>query len=249
MSDNIRQIENNIVTRNAQYWSPAVRDLLLYLQNQGFPYSPQHLGINLANHTERLSLVKGKSGKDIWERIVSEEGLIEHAKLLRAYHDAVAGYRPNGKILWAFGEQELRANEIICHNDFGPWNTVWQDDKPVGIIDWDLAAPGRVIDDIAYALEYAAPFRDDEECLKWHHFPEVPDRKRRVEIFLKAYGIDWAGSMPDEVARIQRRDIERVKYLAAQNIEPQKSWVIDDKFMNKLKQRITWTEQNRQLFK
>jgi Ser/Thr protein kinase RdoA (MazF antagonist) len=40
----------------------------------------------------------------------------------------------------------------------------WQADKkghPAGLIDFDHARPAPSVFDIAYALEYAAPFRDD----------------------------------------------------------------------------------------
>lgn len=169
-SGSVQDVKKDVVIRNIHYWSPTVRDLLVFLEQKGFPYSPKHLGFDKPNHTERLRLIKGDSGKDVWEKIVTDEGLTAYARLLRSYHDTVADYRPHGKVLWAFGEQKLQDDEIICHNDFGPWNTVWRDNKPIGILDWDLAAPGKPIDDIAYALEYSAPFRDDETCLKWCHF-------------------------------------------------------------------------------
>ena len=76
--------------------------------------------------------------------------------------------------------------------------------------------------------------------------PEVPNRKCRVQIFLEAYGTDWTDNIADEVARIQRRDINRVKYLADQGLEPQKSWANSD-FMDEPEQRVVWTERNKNL--
>lgn len=70
---------------------------------------------------------------------------------------------------------------MICHGDFGPWNVVWQGHLPVGLIDWDFAHPAARLHDVAYALQYVAPFRDDAECLRWLHFPEPPNRRRRLE--------------------------------------------------------------------
>ena len=34
--------------------------------------------------------------------------------------------------------------------------------------------PGDPLDDVAYACEYVAPFRDDATCLRWHGFSAPP---------------------------------------------------------------------------
>ena len=31
----------------------------------------------------------------------------------------------------------------ICHGDLGPWNVVWQGQRPVRIIDWEFARPAQ----------------------------------------------------------------------------------------------------------
>ncbi|MEU4625882.1 phosphotransferase [Actinoplanes sp. NPDC023801] len=51
--------------------------------------------------------------------------------------------------------------DLVCHGDFGPWNLVWHGNRPVGILDWDYAWPHPPIHDVAYALEYVTPLRDD----------------------------------------------------------------------------------------
>ncbi len=38
------------------------------------------------------------------------------------------------------------------HHDFGPWNLVWSQGLPIGIIDFDEAAPGARAEDLGYAL-------------------------------------------------------------------------------------------------
>ena len=73
---------------------------------------------------------------------------------------------------------------------------------------------------IAYALEYAAPFRDDSECLRWLRYPQPPDRHRRIEIFCDAYGIPVPADITGRVAWQQRLVLEHCQALARQGIEP-----------------------------
>lgn len=120
-------------------------------------------------------------------------------------------------------------------------------DDPVGIIDWDFAAPGPRRNDVAYALEYAVPFRDDATTLSWHHFSEVPDRRARMEVFADAYGLTDTQSLVDDVIARQRLTILHVEALAARRVEPQASW-LGDGTLDESRRLATWTEDNRHRF-
>lgn len=135
----------------------------------------------------------------------------------------------------------LCTRRIICHGDFGPWNGVWRGGNPVGLIDFDHARPAPPIFDIAYALEYAAPFRDDRECLRWLSYPEPPDRCRRIEIFCDAYGIPVPADITARVAWQQRLVLQNCRALASQGIEPQVTWVREG-YLDTVRARINWTE-------
>jgi Ser/Thr protein kinase RdoA (MazF antagonist) len=49
------------------------------------------------------------------------------------------------------GSALAAAQEAVCHHDAGPNNFVFQDGLPVALIDFEFAAPGAVLDDLAYA--------------------------------------------------------------------------------------------------
>lgn len=234
------------VHRPTEFWQPAVHNLLKYLESVGFKYSPRVFGLDDEGR-EVLSYFEGDSGKEGWKNITSDEGLKKYAKFLRAYHDAVADYRPSADLEWANGSKGLKPGQIICHGDFGPWNIAWEDSEPVGILDWDLAHPNMPEYDILYALEYSAPFRDDTAVVQNHHFDSVPNRKRRIEIFLEAYGTSAIEGVADKVAAMQREVGEFEDYLAKRGIQPQVEWVANGD-LDEVEKRAKWTEENKELF-
>ncbi|MFF4411642.1 aminoglycoside phosphotransferase family protein [Streptosporangium sp. NPDC001559] len=233
------------VRRPTHPWTPAVHALLRFLEEAGFPYSPRVLGIDQEGR-EILTYLDGESGPRSWAKVVEEPGLTAFARLLRDYHDAVAGFRPPQGLRWSSGEAEPRDDEVICHGDFGPWNIVWQGERPVGILDWDYARPRPRLHDIAYALEYVAPFRDDAECLRWLRYPTPPNRRHRLELFATAYGLTSTTGLIDAVIDVQRDVIEQVRRLADAGHQPQAHWVTDG-FLDEADRRLAWSRANRHL--
>ncbi|GAB2577755.1 phosphotransferase [Paractinoplanes abujensis] len=227
------------VRRPLQPWSSSVHELLLHLEQIGFPYAPRFKGIDDEGR-EVVTFLDGESGPAGWAKVVDERGLVNMARLLREYHDAVRGFHPTAEAGWAGFEGD---GEIVLHGDFGPWNLVWHGVQPVGILDWDYAWPGRPVHDVAYALEYVAPFRDDAMCRQWLAYPEPPDRRRRLEVFATAYGIGAEG-LVDEVIAQQVAVQERTRRLAEQGLQPQAEWLATG-FLDTTADRIRWSRENR----
>lgn len=100
--------------------------------------------------------------------------------------------------------------------------------------------------DVAYALEYTAPFRDDAMCLRWLRYPEPPDRRRRLEVFATAYGLTDTSGLVDEVIEVQQAGVGAVARLAEQGHEPQATWVADG-HLDELRERVAWSRANRHL--
>jgi hypothetical protein len=226
-------------------WSPAVHDLLEYLASVQFTHAPRVLGVDEEGR-EVLTYFNGVSGRESWKEVVPLAGLRSFAALLRSYHDAVKGYKPRSGLEWALADHAPRSGEIVCHCDFGPWNIVWSGSKPIGIVDWDFASPAPAMYDVAYALEYVAPFRDDETCVKWLAYPKPPDRRKRIEAFAKAYGLTTASGLVDEVVAVQEAAIENVRRLASMGEQPQAAWVANG-YLKELADRVTWTKNHRYL--
>jgi len=234
------------VRRPTYPWTPVIYQLLRHLESVGFPYAPRVLGVD-GQGREVLTFIEGESGPDGWAKVVDERGIAAMARLLREYHQAVAGFRPDGAVTWAAHTGPPASSEVVCHGDFGPWNLVWQGYRPVGILDWDYAWPTRPIHDVAYALEYVAPFRDDEQCLRWLRYLHPPDRRRRLEIFAEAYGLDSTTGLVDEVIHQQQQVLDRALRLAADGRQPQAHWQATGR-LRRVAEGIQWSRDHRHLF-
>jgi len=116
--------------------------LLEHLERAGWTGAPRL--IRRDPDKEVLTYIEGTVP---WAQPVPDWALTEHsltalARLLREFHDLTAG------------TSLARDAEIVCHNDLSPKNTVYREQAenqvPVAFLDWDLAAPGRRIHDVAH---------------------------------------------------------------------------------------------------
>lgn len=234
------------VRRPVQPWTATVHCLLAHLEAVGFPHSPRVLGFDEEGR-EVLSHIEGEAGQLGWAKVVDDRGLSAFARLLRDYHDATAGFSPPHDAVWAVGTGGRAGDDVICHGDFGPWNVVWQGRRPVGIIDWDFAHPAPPLHDVAYALRYVAPFRDDAACVRWLGFPDPPDRRHRLERFCTAYGLSSTRGIVDAVIARQQENLDLVRLLADQGHEPQSTWVAEG-YLRELRHDLAWSRSHRDLF-
>jgi hypothetical protein len=234
------------VRRPLHPWSSTIHELLRYLESVGFPFSPRFLGIDTEGR-EVLTYIDGESGGAAWAKVVDDAGLVAMARLLRDYHEAVRDFQPTAAAGWATRAGTVNAGQLVCHGDFGPWNLVWRGTQPVGILDWDYAWPTRPIHDVAYALEYVAPFRDDAQCSQSLHYPAPPDRRRRLERFAEAYGLTSTAGLVDEVIAQQQDVLHRARQLAAEGRQPQAAWQ-DAGVLDQVAERIRWSRAHRHLF-
>lgn len=232
------------VSRPAGPQSRTVHSFLRHLRDKGLGCVPEPLSLNDA--TETLRYIDGESGGDGWKNQHDERGLRSAARLLRRIHDAAADWVPPDDAV--FDAPPTAADgDVFVHGDPGPWNFVWRGGEAVALIDWDFLHRAPRLDDVAYALLWFTPMRDDESSLKWHHFSHVPDRRRRIEAFLDAYGIPADFDVADAVIRRRHLTIEHVRFLADQGQEPQRTWVAEGSLEEEAEE-ITWIEENRSLF-
>jgi hypothetical protein len=167
-----------------------VHDLLAHLEGHGWPGAPRYLGTD-AQGREVLSFLDGHVA---WEatqppEVGSDESLAAVALLVRQLHDLTAGTPLAG------------AAEVVCHNDLSPRNTVYRDTghglRPAAFIDWDLAAPGDRLHDLAHTC--------------WQYLPlgpaaaDLASTARRLRLLCDSYGLQDRSSLIDTVLWWQDR--------------------------------------------
>lgn len=185
------------VRRTQTAASPAVHALLLHLERKGFAGSPRFLGVDDQGR-EILSFVMGTTGipPAIWQ---DDDPLLAAAGLLRRYHDATVDFVQPAQAAWAFTYPDAQRHEVICHNDFAPYNYVYADDMPIAVIDFDLAGPGPRLRDLAYAAYWMTPlsFTSDDQVA--YALADVAAGSRRLKQFCQAYGIAASPALLDMI--------------------------------------------------
>ena len=182
--------------------SDFVRALLDHLASVGFRGAPRFLGSDESGR-DALSFLPGDVPSDLSPGY-PDETLAAAARLIRRFHDATAG-------------TGLAADsEVVCHNDLSPCNFVFRGADPVGLIDYDAAAPGSRLRDVAYALFLWLNLGADG--------PDVREQARRARVFLDAYGAQDREDVVEAVLDVQREGLGRVEPAAVEWWAAQIEW-------------------------
>jgi hypothetical protein len=161
-----------------------VHQLLDLFERRRWDGAPRFLGIDERGQ-EILSFLDGHVA---WEPVqspgvCSEQNLVRVARLVRQFHDLTAA------------TPLAAGGEVICHNDLSPKNTVYRKTgaglRPVAFIDWDGAAPGERIHDVAHVC--------------WQYLglgPGVTDvdwASRRVRMICDVYGLSGRDALVETI--------------------------------------------------
>jgi Phosphotransferase enzyme family len=189
------------VHRVSGEWSPSVHALLRHCRAVGLRSVPEVRELTDDGH-EVLGFIPGTVPAypmPTW--VWSRETLTSSARLLRELHDATIGCDPSGP--WRSPIHE--PVEVICHNDFAPYNCVYEDGRAVGVIDFDFASPGSRRWDLAYLAYRIVPLSTDTADGYSAH-----EREERLGALLSAYG---TSDTPDELREmVVRRLLELASF-------------------------------------
>jgi hypothetical protein len=181
------------VRRTPSERSQYVTELLALFERRGWAGAPRFLGTDERGR-EVFRYIEGRAAVAPEERSAarSDDSLVRVALLVRAFHDLT------------HGTPEAGDHDVVCHNDLAPKNTVYDTAwRPLAFVDWDLAAPGERVHDVAHVC--------------WQYLDlgpavtDVPETARRIGLICEAYGLDDTGRLVDTVLWWQdrcRRGIE-----------------------------------------
>jgi hypothetical protein len=159
----------NTVRRTSKENAAFVHNLLLFLEDKGFPFAPRFLGLDEQGR-DILSYLEGETWLDSGSRL-SDDLLEQAARAIRRYHDATAG------------SPLAQGHEIVAHHELGPHNTLFHDGHLVGFIDWDDAAPGTRLRDLANSVYHYV------DVSHWAN-QTADEQARRIHLMCAAYGWD-----------------------------------------------------------
>ena len=179
------------VRRPLRPFSLTVQAYLAHLRDAGFAGAPLPFGVDEQGR-EMLSFVPGDVPRNpLPPETAGDDVLVALARLIRALHEASAGWAPPSDAVWGgtpanAGRPITRRTELVTHCDYYPGNVVFRDGLPVALIDFDLAHPTTRLYDIANALWYWAPLRDPRDRAPAFADADIP---HRVAVFADAYGM------------------------------------------------------------
>lgn len=191
-----------------RYWD-STSVLLRGLADSGF-----HAPVPLGRDAQGRALFRWINGQvptppyPAWS--LTDTALVSVGTLLHRYHEAVRGIPLPAGLEWCEELADPHGGPIICHNDVCPENVVFQDSEAIALLDFDYAAPGRPVWDLAQAARMWIPLRPPEFNGDRAHL----DPFRRLRVLADAYGLDPVEHREFveaivESRRVARRFVER----------------------------------------
>lgn len=204
LSDDVVRIDDT-VRRPRKPWSISIQLLLDYLHGHGFDSCPKPLGFDEEGRSVE-GFIHGLPWHSLEPGLLwSDSTLIEACRLLAAFHKAQAGFVFEATAPWCSAEQGDGPAEVVCHNDFGLHNLIFRERSPFAIVDFDLAAPGSRLWDLAFCAISTVPLNDPADRRP------APlgdlDPWRRLRLMCNAYGLG------DERQRLPEVIQQRVGYI------------------------------------
>lgn len=141
----------------------------------------------------------------------TEDALAAAGHLLRELHEASRSFAPSGAVWKQYEHPDLLPEEIVCHGDIGPHNTVYRDAMPVAFIDWETIRPNHPLVEFGNAAWHYVPLGDDAYFAR-SGFGATPDLPRRLRLFATVYGVTNPSQVLWSLQQTKQRSVEAMRY-------------------------------------
>lgn len=170
------------VRRPAGPWTPTVQRLLRHLRAHGVEGVPDAHGTDDRGRDTTSFLPGEVPAYPMPPWVWADRVLLDAVDLLRRMHDASASFDRAGAV-WRLPVREPA--EVVCPDDAAPYTMVFADGRLVGLVDWDTAAPGPRVWDLAYLAYRLVPLgpagADPGPVAE-------SERRRRLDLLCRRYG-------------------------------------------------------------
>ncbi|MEU8754571.1 phosphotransferase [Streptomyces chartreusis] len=210
--------------------SGYVRELLALFESREWAGAPPYIGTDKQGR-EVFGYLEGRAAVTAEERAAArtDTALVRVARLVRAVHDMTHGTALAGD------------RDVVCHNDLAPKNTIYRVEDgewwPTAFVDWDLAAPGERVHDLAHVC--------------WQYLDlgprvtDVPEAARRIALVRDAYGpCDGGEDLVDMILWWQERCRQGIE-AGAQRGEPAMVVLRQRGVLVEVRDAHAWTAEHR----
>ncbi|WP_348540989.1 phosphotransferase [Streptomyces sp. SAI-041] len=176
-----------LVERPAPPNAHALHAHLFALKDHGFDAAPTPVGLT-ADGREELTFIPGDVALPPFPPwVLTTTALESVGLLLRRLHAASATITVDPDVKWPQDLADPEGGTMLCHNDVCPDNVVFRDGRAAALIDFDLAAPGRPLWDVAMAARYWVPMLDPVSAAAL--YPAALDAPARLRILAESYDL------------------------------------------------------------
>lgn len=191
------------VLRPSNPHSVSIHRALSDLREAGFHGASNPVRID-PDGRERLEFVAGAvplPPYPDWAR--SDAALASVTQLIKGLHDASTALDFAGNT-WSDEMADTGGGPVLCHNDVCLENVVFEQGQAIALIDFDFAAPGRRVFDLASFARMCVPIDDDINAarLGW----TKADLPARLRLVADTYGLD--DSQRADLVRLLSKSIE-----------------------------------------